>query len=44
MVDSGEITKDIRRLFLKMIRNTKNIKITLEEVIADLDKMIIGKS
>ena len=44
MVDSGEITKDIRRLFLKMIRNTKDIKITLEEVIADIDKMIIGQS
>jgi hypothetical protein len=43
MIDSGEITEDIETLFLKMIRNTKDITISLEEVKTKVEQMIIGK-
>ena len=32
MVDNGDITEDIQELFLKMLRDTTDISITLEEV------------
>jgi hypothetical protein len=42
MIGSGEITEDIETLFLKMIRNTKDIIISLEEVKTKIKQMIIG--
>ena len=43
MVDNGDITEDIQELFLKMLRDTTDISITLEEVKIEIDEMIIGE-
>ena len=43
MVDDGDITDDIQDLFLKILRNSTNITISLNEVNAELDKIIIGE-
>ncbi len=43
MVDNWEITEDIQELFLKMIRDSTDISITLDEVKNEIEKMIIGE-
>ena len=43
MTDDGDITEDIQELFLKMLRDTTDISITLEEVKIKIDEMIIGE-
>ncbi len=43
MVDDGDITEDIQELFLKMLRNSTDITITLDEVKIEIDEMIIGE-
>ena len=43
MVDCAEITEGIKALFLKMLRNTEDITITLVEVKTEIANMIIGQ-
>ena len=43
MVDDGEITEDIQELFLKMIRDSTDISITIDEVKTEIEEMIIGE-
>ncbi len=43
MVDDGDITEDIQYLFLKMLRDSTDISITLDEVKTEIDEMIIGE-
>ena len=43
MVDDGDITEDIQDLFLKMLRNSTDITISVNEVNTELDKIIIGE-
>ncbi len=43
MVDDGEITEDIQELFLKMIKDSCDISITLDEVKNEIEEMIIGE-
>ena len=43
MVDDGDITEDIQYLFLKMLRDSTDISITLDEVKTEINEMIIGE-
>ncbi len=43
MVDNCEITEDIQELFLKMIKDSCDISITLDEVKSEIEEMIIGE-